>query len=101
MSVLEQNTTKKGQVSKKVLELDAGNEDSKEYEVEAIQDSAVYVNKSESGHLPGLSQEKKYLETIVSSSAPQQADQFFSQKSHKKTKCNFSAYWFYSANNQA
>ena len=34
-------------------ELDAGN-DSGEYEVEAICDSAVYARKSESGHLPGL-----------------------------------------------
>ena len=34
-------------------ELDAG-EDSGEYEVEAIRDSAVYARESESGHLPGL-----------------------------------------------
>ena len=54
MSLLEQNTTKKGRVNKKVLELDVGNEDSKEYKVEAIWDSAVYANESESGYLPGL-----------------------------------------------
>ena len=28
--------------------------DNKEYEVEAIRDSAVYARKSESGHLPGF-----------------------------------------------
>ena len=54
VSLLEQNITKKGRVSEKVPELDAGNEYSKEYKVEAIWDSAVYANKSESGHLPGL-----------------------------------------------
>ena len=52
VSLREQDTTKKEQV-KKVLELDASN-NSKEYELEAIWDSAVYANKSESGHLPGL-----------------------------------------------
>ena len=35
-------------------ELDAGDNDSGEYEVEAIRDSAVYARESESGHLPGL-----------------------------------------------
>ena len=54
VSLLEQDITKKGRVSKKVPELDAGDKDSKEYEVEAIRDSAVYANESESGHLPGL-----------------------------------------------
>ena len=54
MSMLEQNTTRKGRMSEEVPELDAGNEDSKEYKVEAIWDNAVYANKSESGHLPGL-----------------------------------------------
>ena len=52
VSLLEQDTTKKEQV-KKILELDVG-EDSEEYGVEAIWDSAVYVNKLESGHLPDL-----------------------------------------------
>ena len=52
VSLLEQDTIKKERV-KKILELDAGN-NSKEYEVEAIRDSAVYANKSESGHLLGL-----------------------------------------------
>ena len=54
VSLLEQDTTKKGRVSKEVPELDAGDEDSEEYKVEAIWDSAVYANKSESGYLPGL-----------------------------------------------
>ena len=54
MLPLEQNTTRKERVSKKVLELDASNEDSKEYKVEAIWDSVVYANESELGHLPGL-----------------------------------------------
>ena len=41
-------------MSKKILELDAGNKDSEEYKVEVIQDSAVYGNKLESGHLLGF-----------------------------------------------
>ena len=52
VSLLKQDTTKKERVEK-VPELDAG-DDSKEYEVEAIRDSAVYAMESESGHLPGL-----------------------------------------------
>ena len=41
-------------MSKEVLELEDGDKNSEEYKVEAIWDSAVYVNKSKSGHLPGL-----------------------------------------------
>ena len=52
VSLLKQDTTRKERV-KKVSELDADN-DSKEYEVEAIWDSAVYAMELESGHLPGL-----------------------------------------------
>ena len=52
MSLLEQDTTRKGRVHE-AEELDAG-DDSGEYEVEAIRDSAVYARESESGHLPGL-----------------------------------------------
>ena len=52
VSLLEQDTTRKERVEK-VPELDAG-DDSEEYEVEAIWDSAVYTMESESGHLPGL-----------------------------------------------
>ena len=54
MSLLEQDTTRKGRVDENATELDAGNNDSGEYKVEAIWDSAVYARKSESGHLPGL-----------------------------------------------
>ena len=54
VSLLGQDTTRKGRVSEEVPEIDAGNEDSKEYKVEAIRDSTVYANKSESGHLPGF-----------------------------------------------
>ena len=52
--LLEQDTTRKGRVHEEnAEELDAGN-DSGEYKVEAIRDSAVYARESESGHLPGL-----------------------------------------------
>ena len=51
--MLEQKTTKKGQIDENATGLDVGN-DSEEYKVEAIQDSAVYTRKSESGHLSGL-----------------------------------------------
>ena len=50
MSLLEQDTTKKDPVEK-VPESDAG-ENSKNYKVEAIWDSAVYTMESKSGHLP-------------------------------------------------
>ena len=53
MSLLEQNTTRKEWMDKKVTELEFKAGNSKEYKVEAIWDSAVYVNKAES-HLPGL-----------------------------------------------
>ena len=52
--LLEQDTTKKGLVSKEIPELDAGNKDSKEYKVEIIWDSAVYANKLKLGHLLNL-----------------------------------------------
>ena len=54
VSLLEQDTTRKGRVDKEVrqIEFDAG--DNEEYKVEAIWDSAVYARESESGHLPGL-----------------------------------------------
>ena len=54
MSLLEQDTTRKGRVHEEnAKELDNG-DDSREYKVEAIRDSAVYARESESGHLPGL-----------------------------------------------
>ena len=58
MSLLEQDTTREGRVDEnatKLAELNAGDdEDSGEYKVEAIWDSAIYAKESESGHLPGL-----------------------------------------------
>ena len=54
VSLLEQDTTRKGQVDDNATELDPGDDDSGEYKVEAIRDSAVYAQESESGHLPGL-----------------------------------------------
>ena len=56
VSLLEQDTTRKGQVDEEVrqMEFDAGDDESGEYEVEAIRDSAVYARELESGHLPGL-----------------------------------------------
>ena len=54
MTLLEQDTTRKGRVDENATELDAGDNDSGEYEVEAIRDSAVYARESESGHLLGL-----------------------------------------------
>ena len=54
MSLLEQDTTRKGQVDENnATELDAGDNSGK-YKVEAIWDSAVYARELESGHLPGL-----------------------------------------------
>ena len=52
VSFLEQNITRRERVDKQVTKLEAG--DSKEYELAAIQDSAVYANKSELGQLSGL-----------------------------------------------
>ena len=52
MSLLEQDITRKKRVDKET-ELDAG-DNSEEYEVEAIWDSAVYTRESKSGHLSGI-----------------------------------------------
>ena len=52
VSLMEQDITKKERVDNET-ELDAG-DNSGEYEVEAIWDSAVYAKESESGQLPGL-----------------------------------------------
>ena len=67
MSLLEQDTTRKRWVDGEVrqMEFDADDDESGEYEVEAIWDSAVYVRESESGHLLGfyyLVSWKGYLE---------------------------------------
>ena len=54
VSLLKQDTTRKEQVHEEnAEELDAG-DDSGEYEVEAIRDSAVYARESDTGHLPGF-----------------------------------------------
>ena len=55
MLLLEQDTTRKGQVDKEIrqMEFDIGNE-KEEYELEAIWDSVVYAKESELGHLLGL-----------------------------------------------
>ena len=53
MSLLEQNTTIKGWVSKKLLELDVGNKDREKYKMEPIWDNVVYTKESKD-HLPGL-----------------------------------------------
>ena len=53
MSLLEQDTTRKGRVDDENVGLDAGNKNG-EYEVEVIRDSKVYARELESGHLPGL-----------------------------------------------
>ena len=52
VSLLEQNTTKKEPINKRVTKLEAG--DSEEYKVEAIWNSAVYARESELGQLPDL-----------------------------------------------
>ena len=54
-SLLEQDTTKKGQVNDTQLnfKFEAGNDKDKEYEVDGIWDSSVYAKESV-GQLPGL-----------------------------------------------
>ena len=47
MSLLEQNSTKKGRI-KIAIELDMGN--NRKYEVKAICDNEIYTKKSNSGH---------------------------------------------------
>ena len=55
MFLLEQDTTRKGRVDEKTLQLEFEDDgEGEEYEVEAIRDSAVYAKESESGQLPGL-----------------------------------------------
>ena len=56
MSLVEQDTTRKGRVDEEArqIKFDAGDDKSGEYEVEAIWDSAIYARESKSGHLPGL-----------------------------------------------
>ena len=73
MSLLEQDTTRKGQINELFLEpepeFDVGN--NKKYIVEEIKDSTIYTKKAKK-HLPGLCyliswkipREKKHLRTI-------------------------------------
>ena len=53
VSLLKQDTTRKGREDVENVELDVGDKN-REYEVQAIRDSEVYVRESESGHLLGL-----------------------------------------------
>ncbi len=53
VSLLEQDTTRKGRVDETTSRLEFENEGDEEYEFEAIRDSVVYASESE-GHLPGL-----------------------------------------------
>ena len=54
VSLLEQDTTRKERMDKRVKELELEAGDSKEYKVKAIRNSAVYASESESGQLPDL-----------------------------------------------
>ena len=55
VSMLEQDTTRKGRLdNENTAELDADNNESGKYKIEAIWDNAVYVRESKSGHLPGF-----------------------------------------------
>ena len=54
VSLLKRIITKKKQVDKNdAIKLDAHDNESGEYKIKAIFDSAVYIKKS-TGHLPGL-----------------------------------------------
>ena len=53
MLLLEQETTKKRQVDKNVIELDIANHNNRKYKVEVIYNSAIYMKES-IGSLPGL-----------------------------------------------
>ena len=54
VSLLEQDTTRKGRVDETTSQLEFEADDKgEEYEVEGIRDSAVYAKES-GGHLPGL-----------------------------------------------
>ena len=53
VSLLEQDTTRKGWMNKFSATLEFKPGDEKKYEVEAIQDNAVYVKEAD-GHLPKL-----------------------------------------------
>ena len=64
MSFLEKDITRKKRIDENATRLDASNNDSGIYKVEAIWDNTVYTRKSELSHLPGfhyLVLEKEYL----------------------------------------
>ena len=55
MLLREQDTIKKKQADdENAAELDVGDNKNREYEVEVIWESIVYIRESESGHLPGF-----------------------------------------------
>ena len=55
MFLLKKDTTRKGRVEKKTLQLELDNDnEGEEYKVEAICNNAVYVKALESGQVPGL-----------------------------------------------
>ena len=55
VSLLEQDTTRKGRVDENdVAELDAGDNEGDEYKIEVFCDSAVYARESKTGYLPRL-----------------------------------------------
>ena len=53
VSLLEQDTTRKGRLDENVTEFEAGS-DEEEYKVKGIRDSVVYAKESATDHLPGL-----------------------------------------------
>ena len=54
VSLLQQDTTRKERLDKRVMKLEVEASNSEEYKVEAIWDSAVYTSKSELGYPLGL-----------------------------------------------
>ena len=53
MSLLEKDIIRKGRIDENVTELDAGNDKSRKYKVEAIYDNAVYARELKK-YFPGL-----------------------------------------------
>ena len=51
MSLLKQDTTKKGRVNKNATKFDVSNNNSRKYKVKVILDNAIYTKESKSGHL--------------------------------------------------
>lgn len=47
MSLLEKDTTRKGQIDENAIKLDAGNNNNKEYKVKVIWDNAIYIRELE------------------------------------------------------